>query len=66
MTGLLSQTELECHRKEGEQPGDPDARVTDLLDVGVGFRTVAAMARERAPKAPRRVAMREKDFGIWH
>ena len=43
-----------------------DARISDLPDLGVGFPTVAAMARERALTAPRQVAMREKDSGIWH
>ncbi|MGH8945739.1 MAG: AMP-dependent synthetase/ligase [Acidimicrobiia bacterium] len=32
---------------------------------GVGYRTIAAMVRERAMETPDRVAMREKDFGIW-
>lgn len=32
---------------------------------GVGYRTVAAMIRERAGQLPEKVAMREKDFGIW-
>ena len=31
----------------------------------VGYRTVAAMVREWAEKSPDKVAMREKDFGIW-
>jgi len=42
-----------------------DPQISGLPEVGVGFRTVAAMARERALKAPRRVAMRDKDLGIW-
>ncbi len=32
---------------------------------GIGYRTIAAMIRERASQTPDRVAMREKDFGIW-
>lgn len=40
-----------------EQPGAPVA--------GTGYRTIAAMVREWVDKTPDRVAMREKDFGIW-
>ncbi|MGD2102805.1 MAG: AMP-binding protein [Acidimicrobiia bacterium] len=40
-----------------ERPGAPAA--------GVGYRTIAAMVRERANEMPDAVAMREKDFGIW-
>ena len=32
---------------------------------GTGYRTIAAMIRERAVEIPDQVAMREKDFGIW-
>jgi len=32
---------------------------------GVGYRTVAAMLREWAEKTPDKVALREKEFGIW-
>ena len=45
--------------------------MTTLVDrpevpaAGVGYRTVAAMVREWAAKSPEKVAMREKDFGIW-
>ena len=45
--------------------------MTTLVDrpetpaVDVGYRTVAAMAREWAERSPEKVAMREKDFGIW-
>ena len=31
-----------------------------------GVATVASLARDRAQRTPNRVAMREKDFGIWH
>ena len=40
-----------------EQPGAASA--------GTGYRTVAARVREWAEHAPRSVAMREKDYGIW-
>ncbi|NNF53689.1 MAG: AMP-binding protein [Acidimicrobiales bacterium] len=33
---------------------------------GAGYPTVASRAREWAVKAPDQLAMREKDFGIWH
>ncbi|HUG09348.1 MAG TPA: AMP-binding protein [Acidimicrobiia bacterium] len=45
--------------------------MTTLVDrpevpaVDVGYRTVAAMVRERAALLSDKVAMREKDFGIW-
>ncbi|HUF14784.1 MAG TPA: AMP-binding protein [Acidimicrobiia bacterium] len=45
--------------------------MTTLVDqqaapaAGVGYRTIAAMAWEWAENSPERVAMREKDFGIW-
>ncbi|MFP4073698.1 MAG: AMP-dependent synthetase/ligase, partial [Actinomycetota bacterium] len=45
--------------------------MTTLVDrpevpaVDVGYRTVAAMVRERAESSPDRTAMREKEFGIW-
>jgi long-chain acyl-CoA synthetase len=32
---------------------------------GVGYRTAPAMVREWAERMPNRVALREKDFGIW-
>jgi long-chain acyl-CoA synthetase len=38
----------------------PDAPAAD-----VGFRTVAAMVREWAEHTPDKVALREKEFGIW-
>jgi long-chain acyl-CoA synthetase len=31
-----------------------------------GYPTVAALVRDRAAEMPNAVAMREKDFGIWH
>ncbi len=31
----------------------------------IGYRTIAAMVRDRAAEIPERVAMREKEFGIW-
>jgi long-chain acyl-CoA synthetase len=37
----------------------------DAPAEGTGYRTIAAMVRERAVETPDRVAMREKDFGIW-
>ena len=37
----------------------------DAPASGVGYRTVAAMIREWAEKTPDKVAMREKEFGIW-
>jgi long-chain acyl-CoA synthetase len=37
----------------------------DAPAAGVGYRTVAAMVREWAEKTPDKVAMREKEFGIW-
>jgi long-chain acyl-CoA synthetase len=45
--------------------------MTTLVDrpeaaaAGVGYRTIAAMIREWSERAPNRVAMREKEFGIW-
>jgi len=33
--------------------------------ANVGYRTVATMVREWAEQSPDKVAMREKDFGIW-
>lgn len=33
---------------------------------GEGAQTVASLARDWAQRAPHQVAMREKDFGIWH
>ncbi len=45
--------------------------MTTLVDrpeaaaAGVGYRTVAAMVREWAERSPDKVAMREKEFGIW-
>jgi long-chain acyl-CoA synthetase len=42
-----------------------DTRASSPADVGRGFRTVATMARERAVRTPKQVAMRDKDFGIW-
>ncbi len=39
--------------------------VTDSPSSGVGYRTVAARAKEWSDKLPDAVAMREKDFGIW-
>jgi len=40
-----------------------DRPETPALDVG--YRTVAAMVREWAVRSPEKVAMREKEFGIW-
>ncbi|MFZ0015022.1 MAG: AMP-binding protein [Acidimicrobiia bacterium] len=37
----------------------------DAPSAGVGYRTVAAMVREWADRVPDKVALREKDFGIW-
>ncbi|MGB7861383.1 MAG: AMP-binding protein [Acidimicrobiia bacterium] len=37
----------------------------ELPAAGVGYRTAAAMVREWAETSPDRVALREKDFGIW-
>ena len=34
--------------------------------TGVGYPTVAALARDWAQRAPAQIALREKDFGIWH
>jgi long-chain acyl-CoA synthetase len=45
--------------------------MTTLVDrpevpaVDVGYRTVAAMVRDWAERSPDKVAMREKEFGIW-
>jgi len=38
---------------------------SDVPAVDVGYRTVAAMVREWAERSPDKVAMREKEFGIW-
>lgn len=38
---------------------------TDLPPVDAGYPTVAARVRARAAEMPKRVAMREKDLGIW-
>jgi long-chain acyl-CoA synthetase len=38
----------------------------DLAASGVGYPTVAALARDWATRRPKQPAMREKDFGIWH
>ena len=42
-----------------------DAAPAGAPAVETGFHTVAWLARERAQRHPGRVAMREKDFGIW-
>ncbi len=42
-----------------------DERASSPPDVEAGSRTVASMARARALESPTRVAMREKDLGIW-
>ncbi len=34
-------------------------------EAGTGYRTIAALVRERAQQMPEAVAMREKDYGIW-
>ena len=41
--------------------------VADLptAETGGGTPTVASRARDWAGRAPRQVALREKDFGIW-
>ncbi|MFQ5523206.1 MAG: AMP-dependent synthetase/ligase [Acidimicrobiia bacterium] len=41
------------------------AERTETPPAGTGYRTIAAMVREWAERTPDRVAMREKDFGIW-
>ena len=41
----------------------PDQRVEPRK---TGLTTVASMARDWARRAPHQVAMREKEFGIWH
>jgi long-chain acyl-CoA synthetase len=41
------------------------AQEAHRVDAGSGYPTVASMARDRAAATPRKVAMREKDFGIW-
>jgi len=42
-----------------------DVRPVGAPDVDSGYRTVARMAYDQARAHPRRVAMREKDLGIW-
>lgn len=42
-----------------------DERAAGPPNVTAGCRTVASMARDRALASPTRVAMREKDLGIW-
>ncbi len=37
----------------------------DAPAAGTGYRTIAAMVRDRASEMPEVIAMREKDFGIW-
>jgi long-chain acyl-CoA synthetase len=37
----------------------------DAPVAGTGYRTIAAMVRDRAEATPDAVAMREKEFGIW-
>ena len=39
---------------------------TPPTSSAAGFSTVASLARDWAARAPHQVAMREKDFGIWH
>jgi len=39
---------------------------TPTPQTGGPVTTVASLARDWAARAPRQVAMREKDFGIWH
>ena len=41
------------------------AERTETPSAGTGYRTIATMVREWAERTPKRVAMREKDFGIW-
>ncbi len=41
------------------------AERTDTQPAATGYRTIAARVREWAERTPDRVAMREKDFGIW-
>jgi long-chain acyl-CoA synthetase len=39
---------------------------SEIPGVGTGYRTPAAAVREWAARRPHAVAMREKDYGIWH
>jgi long-chain acyl-CoA synthetase len=41
------------------------AEETHRPEAGSGYPTVASLARDRAASTPKKVAMREKDFGIW-
>lgn len=41
-------------------------RSTHTAPPSTGVRTVASLARDWAARAPHQVAMRNKDFGIWH
>jgi long-chain acyl-CoA synthetase len=41
------------------------AERTEIPGSGTGYPTIASMVRDWAERAPDRVAMREKDFGIW-
>ena len=41
------------------------AERADAPSAGVGYNTVAAMIRDRAGESPNRIALREKEFGIW-
>jgi len=41
------------------------AERTETPSSGTGYPTIASMVRDWAERAPDRVAMREKDFGIW-
>ncbi|MEJ7720462.1 MAG: AMP-binding protein [Ilumatobacteraceae bacterium] len=39
---------------------------SEAPQVETGFSTIASLARRWAVEHPTNVAMREKDFGIWH
>ena len=39
---------------------------TTSASGATGAVTVASLARDWARRAPSQIAMREKDFGIWH
>ncbi len=44
----------------------PSGTATDNLGTSSQTVTVASLARDWARRAPHQVAMRDKDFGIWH
>ena len=41
------------------------ATIEEMSSTTTGTKTVASLARDWALTAPGKVAMREKDFGIW-